>query len=115
MQAESIKNKNLELKVFAFSVDVVSFVKSLEKSGKTNPVLKSLLKTANEFYLYYLALEDAKGEDKKSSFLKETKQSAQKCLDLLQSINVENKLLNEKVDLIIEVAELIKIISLQED
>jgi len=106
--AESIESENLELKVFAFSVDVISFVKSLEKSGKINSVFKNLLKVVNEFYSNYLDAEEALDEYDKSRFLEESKVNAEKCLELLQSIEVSNEFLNERVDLIIEVAELIK-------
>ena len=104
----------MELKVFAFSVDVLSFVKSVEKSENKNSELISLLNEANEFYSNFIAAEDTLDEHDKNSFYSESKKNAQKCLDLLQSIELENKFLNEKVDLIIEVAGLIKKIPLQE-
>ncbi|MEN8119129.1 MAG: hypothetical protein ABFS35_02235 [Bacteroidota bacterium] len=108
MQTKSIERESLELKVFAFSVDVVSFVKSLEKAGRVTVVINNLLNLANEFYLNYLAAEEALGEYDKKTFLEESKDSAKKCLKLLQSIKVEKEFLNEKVDLIIEIAELIR-------
>lgn len=110
MQTKSIEHESLELKVFAFSIDVVSFVKSLEKSGITNTVTRSLLNLANGFYSSYLAAEKALGEYAKNCFFEESKENAKTCLELLQSIDVEKELLNEKVDLIIEVDELIRII-----
>jgi len=105
----------LELKVFAFSVDVVSFVKSVEESEGANSTLKSLLNEANGFYSNFIDAEDSTGKYDKNSFYSESKKCAQKCLDLLQSIELESKFLNEKVDLIIEVAGLIKMIPIQEE
>ena len=108
MQTESVGHESLELKVFAFSVDVVSFVKSFEKTGKLNAFVNELLNRANGFYANYVSAEEALvGADKKK-YLEESITNAKKCLELLQSIEVEKELLNEKVDLIIEVAELIK-------
>jgi len=108
MQTKSVKHESIELKVFAFSVNVISFVKSLEKAGIVNIVANNLLNMANEFYSNYLAAEEALGKYDKKSFLEESKMNAKRCLELLQSIEVKKELLNEKVDLIIEVAELIR-------
>lgn len=108
MQTESVEHKSVELKVFAFSVDVISFVKTFEKTGKVNVLVNKLLNQANGFYSNYVSAEEALEINDKKWFLKKSIANAKKCLDLLQSIEVERELLNEKVDLIIEVAELIR-------
>ena len=108
MQTESVEHESLELKVFAFSVDVVSFVKSFEKAGNVNVLVNELLNQANGFYSNYVSAEEALGVTDKKKYLEGSIENAKKCLELLQSIEVKKGLLNEKVDLIIEVAELIK-------
>ncbi len=108
MQTESVEHESIELKVFAFSVDVVSFVKSFEKTGKLNALINELLNQANGFYSNYVSAVEALGLIDKKKYLEESITNAKKCLELLQSIEVKKELLNEKVDLIIEVAELIK-------
>ena len=108
MQTESVENESLELKVFAFSVDVISFVKSFEKKRAANVLVNELLNQANGFYSSYVSAEEALGFADKKKYLEKSIANAKKCLELLQSIEDEKELLNEKVDLIIEVAELIK-------
>ena len=109
MQTELIENEGLELKVFAFSVDIISFVKTIEKQNEGSRIeLNSLLKAANDFYINYLHGEDAVGKYDKGSFFKDSVESAQECFNLLQTVKVEKQFLNEKADLIIEVSELIK-------
>ena len=108
MQTESVEHESLELKVFAFSVDVISFVKSFEKAGKVNVLVNELLNQANGFYANYVSAEEALGLTDKKKYLEKSIANAKKCLELLQSIEVIKELLNEKVDLTIEVAELIK-------
>ena len=108
MRTESVEPEGLELKIFAFSVDVISFVKSFEKTAEFNVLVNTLLNKANGFYSNYVSAEDALEAADKENYLEQSRVNAKKCLALLQSIDVERELLNEKVDLIIEVAELIK-------
>ena len=108
MQTKTANLQSIELKVYAFSINVFSFVKTLDKAKKTNEHTNILLNLANSFYTNFLAAVEAKGEYEQKSFIEESKVQAKKCLSILQSFETENKFLNEKVDLTIEIAELIK-------
>jgi len=100
----------LETKVYAFSINVLSFVKSMEKSGQEDEPLQILLHSAKQFYDLYLDFVDEEDTDSKPYILKECVKYGEKCLDILQNMGVPEEFLNEKVDLIIDVAGLIKAI-----
>jgi len=114
MQTKITDLQDIELKAYAFSINMFSFVKTLEKAGKADNTTTYLLNLANSFYTNYLAAVDAKSEYERKVFLEESKNIAEECLSVLQSFETENKFLNEKVDLIIEIAELNKNIEINE-
>lgn len=108
MQTKTTDLQDIELKVYAFSINVFSFVKTLEKAGKANDAISYILNAANSFYANYLAAIEAKGKHEQNVFLGESKKNAEECLNGLQSFETDKRFLNEKVDLIIEIAELKK-------
>ncbi|OQY00991.1 MAG: hypothetical protein B6I20_08105 [Bacteroidetes bacterium 4572_117] len=108
MQTKSINPEEFELDVYGFSINIVSFVKTLEKSGKTNETINKLVIVSNGFYSDFTNIIEAETKHDKENYINESIKKAKLCLGMLESINLENGLLNEKVDLIIEVAGLIK-------
>jgi hypothetical protein len=100
--------ESLEVKVYAFSINVISFVKSMGKNGLGNEPLQVLLHAAKQFYDLYLDFADEEEQDSKPYILKECVKYGKKCLDILQNMGVPEEFLNEKVDLVIDVAGLIK-------
>ncbi len=100
--------ENMEVKVYAFSINVISFVKSMEKAGSVDEPLQILLYSAKQFYDLYLDFVDEEDEDTKPYVLKECLKYGHKCLDILQNMGVPEEFLNEKVDLVIDIAGLIK-------
>ncbi|MCF6243309.1 MAG: hypothetical protein L3J74_18480 [Bacteroidales bacterium] len=100
--------EKMEVKVYAFSINVISFVKSMEKAGTGDEPLQILVHSAKQFYDLYIDYVDEEDEDTKPYVLKECLKYGNKCLDILQNMGVPEEFLNEKVDLVIDVAGLIK-------
>jgi len=98
----------LETKVYTFSINVVSFVKSMEQAGLKDKPLQMLMYSAKQFYDLYLDFVDEEDEESSLYILKECLTQGRKCLDILQNMGVHEEFLNEKVDLVIDVAGLIK-------
>lgn len=101
--------ESIEVKVYAFSINVISFVKSMEKAGLLDEPLQILLNAAKQFYDLYLDFVDEENRDTKPYILKECLKYGHKCWDILQNMGVPEEFLNEKVDLVIDIAGLIKI------
>lgn len=101
--------KKLESRVYAFSVDVFSFVKTLINKNLANQHSKNLLDNANKLYGDFLDVFDNQDVIDEQS-LKKCIQLAEVCSNLLGNIEVEKALLNEKVDLTIEANELTRIL-----
>lgn len=97
--------KKLESRIYAFSVDVFSFVKTLINQNQSNQHTKGLLAGSNQLYSLFLDLIDNQG-NVIVEVLSKCVQICNNCSTFLENIKVEQKLLNEKVDLTIETNEL---------
>lgn len=100
--------EHMEVKIYAFSINVISFVKSMEKAGLNNKPLQILLNSAKQFYDLYLDFADEEDFENKETILKSCTKYGHKCLEIMQNMDVPKEFLNEKVDLVIDVAELIR-------
>ncbi len=100
--------ENIEVEVYAFSINVISFVKSMQKAGSGNEPLQILLHSAKQFYDLYIDYADEQDEDTKPYIFEECLKYGKKCLDILQNMGVPEEFLNEKVDLVIDIAGLMK-------
>ena len=97
----------LESKIYIFSVDVFSFVKTLADRNISNPNTTALTKTSNRLYTKFLDIfESAPGDLKK--IVSECREMASECAIILDKIEVEKKMLNERIDLLIESKEILK-------
>jgi len=101
--------KKLESRIYAFSVDVFSFVKTLINKNLANQYSKGLLDGANKLYGDFLDVFDNQ-DNMDSALLKNCIYQAESCSNFLGSIEVEKALLNEKVDLTIEANELARLL-----
>lgn len=96
----------LESKIYIFSVDVFSFVKTLLDMNITNSDTTGLLKSSNLLYTKFLDVFENQPSNFDTSISACLELSA-KCSGFLEKIEVEKKLLNEKIDLIIESKEIV--------
>jgi len=97
-----------ESKIYAFSVEVFSFVKTLMNQNVTNPNTSGLLKSSNQLYSYFLDLIDNHSDENKALVKKKCIDLASHCAEYLKKIEVKGNLLNERVNLLIEAKELTK-------
>ena len=100
--------RKLETRVYAFSVDVFSFVKTLIDKKLSNEESRLLLNTSNQLYSTFLDVYDHK-EGVNPIVVTRCEQLAGICSNYLSKIEVQKQLLNEKVDLTIESNELNRI------
>lgn len=103
-----IDSETFEVKVYAFSINVFSFVKSMQDAGHDNILLQIVLQSAKDFYDSFLDYVDEEDEIFKENILENCLNFARKSFDVLQNMKVPDEFLNEKVDLVIDVAGLIK-------
>lgn len=97
--------KKLESRIYAFSVDVFSFAKTLMDNGQASEQSRMLLNTSNQLYTVFLDAFDKSGE-LDLIVAKRCEQLSDSCSDYLSEIEVSKKNLNEKVDLTIEAKEI---------
>ncbi len=97
--------KKLESRIYAFSVDVFSFVKTLIDNGLASEYSRMLLDTSNQLYSTFIDVFDSAGEYNRI-VVKRCEQLSDSCSDYLTKIEVGKKYLNEKVDLNIESKEI---------
>jgi len=100
----------LESKIYIFSVDIFSFVKTLMNQNITNSFTVGLLNASNKLYSNFLDLIDIQTNKSKSEIHKDCIELADHCAEFLKNIEVKGSLLNERVDLLIEAKELSRIL-----
>jgi len=105
MQADT-----LELKIYRFSINVFSFVKSLEKLEFSNNQTRLMAQTSNSLYSQFIDYEDAKDNETIKKNLEACVEISLKCFELFKNTDFKDILLNEKVDLTIEASEISKIL-----
>jgi hypothetical protein len=100
------KLRKLEFKVYRFSVNVFSFVKTLANRNEAITVGNQLLNLANEMYGTLADMLDSYEGGNKAIDFSSIQANSEVCKDLLQTIEVSGILINEKVDLLIEAHEI---------
>jgi hypothetical protein len=107
MIKEELLNK-LEFKIYRFSVNVFSFVKTLIEKKLSNQYSEALLVKANDLYSSYVNLLDSFENEGVVSGLFGIIEKSENCVTLFQDIELTGSILNEKVDLAIEAFEISK-------
>jgi hypothetical protein len=100
--------QKLELKIYGFSVNVYSFVKTLIEKKISDKNTKALLNEANKLYSSYLDILEAIDKGNNSPDKSECIQISGECITLFQNIELTGAILNEKVDLAIEANEILR-------
>jgi excinuclease UvrABC helicase subunit UvrB len=101
--------KKHESRIYAFSVDVFSFVKTLIDAGLASEHSRMLLDTANQLYSSFIdAIDNNRELDR--IVVSRCEQLSESCSDYLTKIEVGKKYLNEKVDLTIEAKEISRVL-----
>ncbi|MBN1251337.1 MAG: hypothetical protein JXR51_16030 [Bacteroidales bacterium] len=98
----------LELKIYRFSINVFSFVKSLDKVNISNSQTQTMAELSNSLYSKFTDYEDAENQELKSKYLEECVKISLQCFELFKKVDFKDALLNEKVDLTIEASEISK-------
>jgi len=108
-----IHETDLEQRSYIFTINVVSFVKSMQKAGLENPKLNILIKDVNHFNTLILDVFDMIDENLIKINLKKSLALVKNCHELFMNIRCnDNKLLiQEKADLQIESTYLVNTIS----
>jgi hypothetical protein len=100
------KLKSLEFKIYRFSVNVFSFVKTLIEKKLSSQYSEALLNKANDLYSSYVnVIGKADGSESLQGILSIIKKS-EECVAIFQDIELRGSILNEKVDLAIEAFEI---------
>jgi len=101
----------LESKIYIFSVNVFSFIKTLMDENITNENTRELFSVSSKLYSEFVSLLDDTGSKKdKSSVYISCIAMANASAEHLSKIDVKGALLNERVDLLIEAKEIIRIL-----
>ena len=99
----------LSSRVYTYSIDIISFVKSLQKAGYKDGIISSLAVAAGDFTNIVLDLEDLTDKNEILADLKKSANFADRCLNHLRKVDCkEAALLNEKSDLAVETFNLIQ-------
>jgi|GEM_PF-4391792 len=100
----------IESKIYIFSVDVYSFVKTLHKQNITNSSINSLLKDSGQLYTNFLDLFENHIKKDKQVAINTCIDLSKLCAEKLSNIELSGSNLNERVDLLIEAKEIIRIL-----
>jgi len=98
----------LESKIYIFSVDVFSFIKTLMDQGITNKDTQGLFEASSQLYAEFLNLFDNHVPKNKNSAYLKCIELANSSATYLTNIEVKGNLLNERVDLLIEAKEILR-------
>jgi hypothetical protein len=107
---KKIQNTDFEQRSYIFSINSVSFVKSMQKAGLQNEMTILLMKQSSQVSLKILDAYDIENEIEVNKLIIESLELLKSCHFLLQNIRVNDDklLLNEKADLQIEASFLVK-------
>ena len=107
----------LKKKTYTYSIDVLSFAKSLKKSKIKLKHLTAIIETAANITESIRKINDLNDKNQIVGLLKKSSKFADNNLKKLQKFECKGSLLNEKTDLIIETWSLIESLKslLQED
>ncbi len=95
-------------RVYVFSIDAVSFVMTLEKSGQGSETTNQVRENIGKFSQKVSDLEDIPEKQKIVAGIEKSNNFAAKILENLQKIPCEKELLNEKTDLILRTFKIIE-------
>jgi hypothetical protein len=98
----------LEFKIYRFSVNVFSFVKTLIDKKLSNQYSEALLNKANDMYSSYVNLLDKFENEGNIQDLPNIITKSEECVAYFKEIELTGPILNEKVDLAIEAYEISK-------
>jgi hypothetical protein len=99
--------QKLEQKIYAFSVDVFSFVKTLINRKIADGNAKGLLNAANSLYASYLDVMELYEKAETEFDFSSCMVKAEECIDFMKNMELTGALLNEKVDLAIEAGSIL--------
>jgi hypothetical protein len=100
--------QGLEFKIYRFSINVFSFVKTLIEKKLSNQYSEALLNKANDLYSSYVNMLESIEKSKSSPDFHPLLKKSQECEALFPNIELTGAILNEKVDLAIEAFEISK-------
>lgn len=100
--------EKLSNKVYIYSIDNISFAKSLQKKGFDISIVNHIVQISGKLSTALLDATDSKDADEISTLVNNSYNYAKQSLKLLQEVNCKDELLNEKANLIIETYEIIK-------
>jgi hypothetical protein len=98
----------LESKIYIFSVNVFSFIKTLMEHNIANKDTQGLFDASSKLYTEFLNLFDNHGVKNKLSVFSKCRELANSSAVHLTNIEVKGSLLNERVDLLIEAKEILR-------
>jgi hypothetical protein len=98
---------SLEFKIYRFSVNVFSFVKTLIEKKLSDKYSDILLNKANDLYSSYVNMLESDNIESLPNISTILKKSDE-CVAIFQNIELKGAILNEKVDLAIEAFEISK-------
>jgi len=106
MSVEKIDLLELDTKVYTFSIQVISFIKSLEKQGIYKSINSKTLQLAGRLSTNFPEIEDEKEELVREGLI-DLEKNATTCFSYLEGIECNNSLQNEKANLLIDAKEII--------
>ncbi len=95
-------------RVYIFSIDAVSFVLTLEKTGQESEITNQLRENIGKFSQKVSDLEDIPEKQNIVAGIEKSNTFAAKILENLQKIPCKKELLNEKTDLILRTFKIIE-------
>jgi len=100
----NIQETDLEQRSYIYTINVISFVKSMKKAGIENENLTKLMKFASDFGKIILDIIDIEDNNIIKTKLEKSLGLAKNCHELFMNIrcNENKELINEKADLQIE-------------
>jgi len=105
-----MKDKIEELgnRAYIYSIDNLSFAKTLQKKGFDTTVVNHIVQISGKLSTALMNATDSEDEYEKTSLLGKSLTFAKQNLKLLQDVQCKEALLNEKSNLIIETYEIVQ-------
>ena len=100
--------KKLESKIYIFSVDVFSFIKTLMDKNIISNDTQGLFNASSQLYSEFVDFMDDFRKVNRAAIFSKCFELANLSANHLEKIEVKGALLNERVDLLIEIKEIIR-------
>ncbi len=107
MSIEKIELLELDTKVYTFTVNVISFIKSLEKNGLFGGLLTKTIQVAACMSTDFPDMEEEK-MDILDEGLENLLRNANICFEYIDNISCNSKMSDEKANLLIDLDEILK-------